>query len=101
MSMQRPVMNPMLMPDSAPPPSMPGRPSKKRRALDLLVHVLKSILRFFGRLFFSNVFRKPGSPELRIEDGSRFQRFCRSVLYRLAFVPIVVVLFVVALVFAV
>jgi hypothetical protein len=93
-------MNPMLMPDSAPRP-MPGRPSKKQRALGMVTLVLKGILRFFGRLMFSSIFRKPGSPELRIEDGTRFHRFLRSLLYRLAFVPVVIVLFVIALVFAV
>lgn len=98
MSMQRPVMNPMLMQDATPAPQSG---LKRRRAVDLLGRVVKAIFRFFGRLMFSNIFRKPSAPELRIEDGTKFQRFVRSLLYRLAFVPVVIVLFVVALVFAV
>lgn len=96
--MQRPVMNPMLMADHGPAPTM-GR--AKPRWFKRLGGIALMILKFVGRILFSRLFRRSGAPELRIEEGTRFTRFVRAVLYRLAFVPCVIILFVIALVFAV
>jgi hypothetical protein len=91
-------MNPMLMTDHGPAPATARR---NTRWFQRLGGIALMILKFIGRVMFARLFRRSAAPELRIEEGTRFTRFVRSVLYRLAFVPCVIVLFVVALVFAV
>ncbi|MGB7157447.1 MAG: CocE/NonD family hydrolase [Tepidisphaeraceae bacterium] len=94
--MQRPVMNPMFMEekDSA----TKGKP--RMRPLRLLGAWLLRGLKLVWRIFFTSVFKLPRA-RLRVEDGTPLRRFVRGLMYRLAFVPVILVLFVVALVFAV
>ena len=91
--MQRPVMNPMFMEEKE-------AASKKKKRFRFQWSWILVGGKFVGRLFFTNIFRI-NRARLRVEDGTPVQRFIRGLLYRLAFVPLVLVLFVVALVFAV
>ena len=85
--MQRPVMNPSFQLDS----SAPAKARKPRFAW------LRAIFRFIGRIvMFSPFKRKP----FRNEEGTRLTRFVHGLTYRLAFVPVVLVAFLSALVFA-
>jgi len=95
--MQRPVMNPMFMEETETPGGAPRRrPSRFRQCLALVMRGLK----FVWRIWFTNLFNFRQA-RLKVEDGTFVQRLTRAVLYRLAFVPIVLVLFVTALVIAV
>lgn len=94
--MQRPVMNPMFMEEKEAP-----NPNRRRPKLyQIAWGWMRAALRWVGRLFFTNVFRLDRA-RLRVEDGTPVQRFIRAVLYRLAFVPVILAIFVFALVFAV
>jgi len=55
------------------------------------------IFRFIGRLLTATPFGK--SKQFRNEDGSRLARLVRGLTYRLAFVPILLVMFLSALIF--
>ena len=95
--MQRPVMNPMFMEETETAPKGPRRrPPMWRRAMNVALRIFKLI----RRVLFTNLF-KPSSARLRVEDGTPVQRFIRGLLYRLAFVPVILALFVVTLIFAV
>ncbi len=93
--MQRPVMNPMFMEEK----DAAGKPKKPRWFHVVWSWMLRG-LKLAGRVLFTSLFRG-NRARLRIEDGTPVQRFIRAALYRLAFVPVILVLFVTALVFAV
>jgi alpha-beta hydrolase superfamily lysophospholipase len=87
--MKRPVMNPMFLDDDA-AAARPAGPPRWRR-----------IARFLGRcvkLLFTDLFRRFRKEKVRNDVGTPFSRFCRAVLYRLAFVPVFLALLVLALV---
>jgi pimeloyl-ACP methyl ester carboxylesterase len=92
-------MNPMFMEEKETPSSKKKRP-QKARVRHLVWGWLLRGLKLVWRLFFTNVFRM-NRARLKVEDGTPIQRFVRATLYRLAFVPLILVLFVTALVFAV
>jgi len=87
--MQRPVMDPTFMYDA---PGGSGKKSRKRFA------VVRRIVRLFWNVLFFSPFGHKGS--FRNEEGSRLSRFVRGFTYRLAFVPVILVIFLTALVFA-
>lgn len=97
--MQRPVMNPMFMEEKDTAAGKKKLSVKKRIAQFMWTWLLRG-LKFAKRVFFTNVF-KLDRARLRVEDGTPVQRFIRGLLYRLAFVPIILALFVTALIFAV
>lgn len=97
--MQRPVMNPMFMEEND-GTAVPGSKQKKRRWLHFLKSWMLRGLKLAWRLLFTNLF-KLDRARLRVEDGTPTQRFIRGLLYRLAFVPIILALFVTTLIFAV
>src|SRR3954467_9269144 len=88
--MQRPLMDPTFTFES---PAVPG--GKKPRRLRSL---LWAVLRLFVRLLTFNPFGRKGS--FRAEEGTKLSRFFRGLTYRLACVPVVLCLFLSALVFA-
>ena len=96
--MQRPVMNPMFMEekDAGAAAARTRKPRWHQVARGWLLRGLK----FAWRVLFTRLY-KGDQARLRIEDGTPAQRFIRALLYRLAFVPVVLVSFVTALVFAV
>ena len=96
--MQRPVMNPMFMEEKD--AAAASGPKRKPRWHQVARAWLVRGLKFAGRVMFTSLFR-PNEARLKIEDGTPLQRFVRALLYRLAFVPVVMVIFVTALVFAV
>lgn len=99
--MQRPVMNPMFMEEKDGPAGGSKRKlSVKKRILQFVWTWLFRGLKLAKRLLFTNLF-KLDRARLRVEDGTPVQRFIRGVMYRLAFVPIILALFVTTLVFAV
>ncbi|HEV2296320.1 MAG TPA: CocE/NonD family hydrolase [Tepidisphaeraceae bacterium] len=97
--MQRPVMNPMFMEEKDAPAGSKKKLSARKRIMQFAWRGLLGGLKLGKRLLFTNVFRL--DRRLRVEDGTPMQRFVRAMLYRLAFVPIILALFVTALVFAV
>lgn len=98
--MQRPVMNPMFMEDNAGSATGGGKKKKRAQFVQFVWAWVLRGLKLVRRLLFTNLF-KLDRARLRVEDGTPAQRFIRGLLYRLAFVPIVLALFVTALVFAV
>lgn len=86
--MQRPVMNPNFALES-PVPSTSGL--RKRLA------PVGRMLRVVGGVLFLNPFGK--RVQFRNEEGTRLSRFLRGLTYRLAFVPLVLVAFLAALIF--
>lgn len=86
--MQRPVMNPMMMDDDS-PEHRPGKPSLWRRAGKIVWRV--------GKILFMDVLRRK-RPVLVNEVGTPFSRFVRGFLYRLLFVPTVLMVMVAILV---
>lgn len=95
--MQRPVMNPMFMDDS-----VPDDPAPRRRAWRRLVRIVGLAFSFVARVLLYRISLRPrGRGGFRVEDGTPMQRLMRAILYRLAFLPVVLVLFIVSLVFAV
>jgi uncharacterized protein len=85
--MQRPVMNPSFSLES---PST-GKARKPRFAW------MWRILGFLVKLLMATPFGK--RKQFRNEEGTRLSRFVRALTYRLAFVPVVLVAFLTALVF--
>ena len=85
--MQRPVMNPNFALES----SNAGKARKSR------FEWLWKIFRFIGRLLTATPFGKP--KQFRNEEGTRISRLVRGLTYRLAFVPILLVGFLSALIF--
>ncbi len=98
--MQRPVMNPMFMEENDAGAGKKPKLSLKKRVVQFAWTTLLRGLKLVRRVLFTNLF-KFNRARLRIEDGTPTQRFVRALLYRLAFVPIILALFVAALVFAV
>src|SRR5262249_41782706 len=84
--MQRPVMDPTFMYDA------PGGTGKKRRTR---FGWLWRIVRVFWNVLFFSPFGHKGS--FRNEDGSRLSRFVRGFSFRLAFVRVILVVFLTAL----
>ena len=85
--MQRPVMNPTFMFEQ------PAKPKPKRQYLALVWR----LIRFLFRLLLSVPFGRKAAA-FRNEEGTRFSRFMRALTYRLAFVPVVLVIFLTAMV---
>ncbi len=85
--MQRPVMNPMDLNESA-------KPARFRIRWARIWFILKAIV----HLLLSDPFdlRNRG---LRVDDGSHFQRLLHGILYRLAFIPVIAMLAVAVLVY--
>lgn len=94
--MQRPVMNPMFMEEQR------AEAEKKRRHWRRLLRPIWIVVCIVGKILLTRIslFGRQRAA-LRIEDGTPLQRFVRAVLYRLAFVPLALVLFIVSLVLAV
>jgi pimeloyl-ACP methyl ester carboxylesterase len=90
--MQRPVMDITFLQEPE-----AKRPKKPRTRIWPLV---RRILKLFGRFLVLDVFGYLRGPRLRVEDGTPFGRFTRALLYRLAFVPMVLVGTCFALVYA-
>jgi hypothetical protein len=88
--MQRPVMNPMYLDD--PPP----RPRDRWKLLRIAWRICRVVL----RICFKEIRLGRRRADLRIEDGTPAQRIVRGILYRLAFAPVILAMFVAALVFA-
>lgn len=86
--MQRPVMDPTFMYDA---PASSSR-SKVRFAW------IWRILRLCGKVLLYSPFGHKAS--FRNEEGTRLSRFVRGMLYRIAFVPVILITFLAALVFA-
>ena len=95
--MERPVMNPMFMEDHPDPAAANKRPRRRERVKEFALRALKRVGKFLFRPV--SLFRR-GEARVRIEDGTPLQRFVRAALYRLAFAPVLLVLFVVTVVFA-
>ncbi len=86
--MQRPVMNPTFACEAQ------EQPTRKLRPLAWLGPVFKLL----ARVLLASPFGK--RRKFRNEEGSRAARFMRGLMYRLAFVPLILVIFLTALVFA-
>lgn len=86
--MQRPVMDPTFLNDHEP------APRQKKRKIWALV---KAIAKLGKILLFEPFTRRQ---RLRIEDGKPWQRFVRGLIYRLALVPVLLVVFLTLLVLA-
>jgi hypothetical protein len=87
--MQRPVMHPQYLDDLD---SEPKRAPRFAR--------IKRLLRLGGRILLTEMFFWRSSAGVKIEDAPPFVRFVRGLLYRLAFVPIFVVIVVAAIVYS-
>ncbi|MCS7033664.1 MAG: hypothetical protein NZ561_06670, partial [Phycisphaerae bacterium] len=83
--MDRPILNPGLVPDD------PPRSSSSSRKVLLLRAWLRNAARLLWRMITYNPLRS-ASVRVRIEDGTYCQRVLRGVMYRLAFVPILAAL---------
>src|SRR5437899_2993090 len=93
--MQRPVMDPTFTYAE----EAAGKPKAPKGVGRGLLNLVWRIVRLAGRvLFFSPLGNRA---HFRNEDGSRLNRIIRAITYRLAFVPILLVVFLTALVFAV
>ena len=88
--MQRPILDPTFMAD--PDPGKP-KPSKLRR----FKWIGKLLMKLWQLLVLNPLGRKR---QVRIEDGRPLERFFRAFVYRLALVPVLLVMFLVALVIA-
>jgi hypothetical protein len=86
--MKRPVMNPTFAFEK------PGKGPQKWRWLRMLL----APLRLVARILLVSPFRAKG--HFRNEEGTRFSRFMRGLTYRLAFVPVLLVAFLIAIVMA-
>ncbi len=86
--MQRPIMNPTFLNDQD------SAPSPRRGTLWVLVKAIYKLGRFLVMEPFTRRQR------LRIEDGTRWQRFLRGLIYRMALVPVLLVAFLTLLVLA-
>src|SRR5438132_7474728 len=87
--MQRPVMNPSYLKETAAKRREPKATFWRR-----LLRALGSIV----RILLTNPLKR--RRHMRIEDGSRVQRFLRGLIYRMALVPTLIVAFVILLVLA-
>jgi pimeloyl-ACP methyl ester carboxylesterase len=87
--MQRPVMDPTFVYDAP-----KAKPKRRRKPVGWVI----AALRFFLRVLTLNPFGL--GRNFRVEDGTPAQRFIRGLIYRLAFVPVVLVMFVIAIVLA-
>jgi pimeloyl-ACP methyl ester carboxylesterase len=81
--MQRPVMNPNFFEDT--PSAKPPRRPIWRVALDLALRALKRV----GQVLMYDPFSRIVG--FHVEDGTPMSRIIRGVLYRLAFVPLLIV----------
>lgn len=80
--MQRPVMNPNFFEDA------PTRPSGARRLISAVRSLTWRCIRTAWRVItYDPLSRIPG---FRVEEGTPTSRFIRALLYRLAFVPVLV-----------
>ena len=86
--MQRPVMNPSFMFEP------PAKAAPKRKKFAWVWSILKRLV----RLMLSHPFG--GKQPFRNEEGTKLGRFIRGFAYRLAFVPLILVMFLTALVLA-
>ncbi|HEX8523367.1 MAG TPA: prolyl oligopeptidase family serine peptidase [Tepidisphaeraceae bacterium] len=86
--MQRPIMDPTFMNDHE-----PVAKQKQRKLWALAKAVMK-----LGKILLIDPFSRP--QRLRIEDGRPWQRFVRGFIYRLALVPVLLVIFLTLLVLA-
>src|SRR5215831_587835 len=86
--MQRPVLDPTFLYDTPAPETPKGA---RWRVL------VRRVFRAFGRVLFAAPFKHR---HFRNEEGSRTGRFLRGLTYRLAFAPLLLVLFVTAIVLA-
>lgn len=93
--MERPVMHPIF---TEPPDAKALARQRRRRWLSWSWRLVKRV----GRMALTPValFKRGEEARLRMEDGTLLQRFVRALLYRLAFVPVILLLFVVTFVFA-
>src|SRR3954453_1107359 len=92
MAMQRPIMNPTFLDDEP----IVQKPSLLQR----LLPIVGQLARLVGKVLFYDPLQVGRIRKLRIDDGSTaWQRFCRGLLYRLTFVPLLAALFVVAFVY--
>jgi pimeloyl-ACP methyl ester carboxylesterase len=80
--MQRPVMNPNFFEEAA--AAKPARRPVWRLAIDLVLNALKRV----GRVLMYDPFSRLMA--LRVEEGTPASRIVRGVLYRLAFVPLLI-----------
>lgn len=91
--MERPVMNPTFTYDASADASKQPKPRQGR--FSFLWRILKRI----ARLLLSNPFGgHRGS--FRNEEGTKLSRFVRGFTYRLAFVPVLLVMFITAIILA-
>lgn len=91
--MERPILNPMLADPEAPAP----------RATPWRATATRLWLRNAGRMLWRILTYSPlrnGPLRIRIEDGTFWQRVLRGAMYRLTFVPLLVALSAVALVYS-
>jgi alpha-beta hydrolase superfamily lysophospholipase len=86
--MQRPVMHPTIFEEAEPN----DRPRER-------YWIVKWIARTIVRILLTDPLGGK-RPEFKIEDGSPFRRFVRGFLYRLALVPVLLVLMITAFVYA-
>jgi pimeloyl-ACP methyl ester carboxylesterase len=92
--MQRPMMDPtFLYAEATPPPR-----KKKLTPFQRLRALVWGIFRLVARLLLFSPFGRKAL--FRNEEGTRAGRFVRGLTYRLGFVPIILVIFLTALVFA-
>src|SRR5438094_3021984 len=89
--MQRPVMNPTFLDEEFSP--------QKKTWMDRLSPLFR-LLRLLGKILLWDPVAGRRVRALRIEDGTPWQRFCRGLLYRLTFLPVLTALTVGALVYA-
>jgi pimeloyl-ACP methyl ester carboxylesterase len=84
--MQRPIMNPTFFEagDAAPAP----RP----RPLLRMARILLRLMRAFTRLLFMDPVARLRHRGLKIEDGTTASRIVRGIMYRMAFIPILLAL---------
>jgi len=88
--MQRPVMHPQYLSESE---------SEKPAGRKKFVHVRRAF-KMATRVLLTELFFWRSSGQIKIEDAPPLVRFLRGVLYRMAFVPIFVVLVVIAIVYS-
>ena len=88
--MQRPILDPTFMADPEP---AKGPKSKRRR----FAWVWKAVVKIWNILILDPLGRRQ---KVRIEDGKLWERILRSLTYRLALVPVLLVIFLVTLILA-
>src|SRR4051794_9944308 len=90
--MQRPIMNPSFVEEDD------GSSSQVRWKIPwrLLIKPFKVAL----AILLADPFSRLRSKGLKIDEGTAFSRATRALLYRLAFVPLILALFAIALVYA-